>query len=497
MKIPALILITAFGLPPLSSAQDLPYESGSTGADGPLTIDIAPGIDKRRYFAATYDPVRGETLVYGGGHYRNWPIDYRFDQIKRDTWAWKNNAWTQKQAIGAPNNRYLTAMAYHPSTQLTVLYGGVANNGTFTWDGTTWTNASNAIPGTIGYQGMAHDGNPGVDEVIMFGGWNNAIALDTTWAWNGTTWTNKNPTNKPTARYHVKLAWDGSRNEIILFGGWDRTSALSDTWVWKDGDWTEKSPATVPPGRYDQAIGYDPVSEKIIMHGGWTASATGPQVHGDTWAWDGTDWTEITATKALTPRSSHMMVTNTDDDELLLIAGFDYHFGEQDDTWRWDSTANGGDGDWVQVAGSRYMIDMNAKPNGVWNHTSINVPAGVTVDFTPNAANTPVTWLASDEVNIQGSISVSGRPGNIRNNVAAMRTPGGPGGYAGGIGGTRDEVFNSTSGTPGLGPGGGQPGIAANQAGAWNFPKRLWQPLPRPSCRRFWRRWRSSHQHRP
>ena len=33
-------------------------------------------------------------------------------------------------------------------------------------------------------------------------------------------------------------------------------------------------------------------------------------------------------------------------------------------------------------------------PDGVLNYTTVTIPAGVTVSFTPNAANTPVTMLA-------------------------------------------------------------------------------------------------------
>lgn len=84
--------------------------------------------------------------------------------------------------------------------------------------------------------------------------------------------------------------------------------------------------------------------------------------------------------------------------------------------------------------------------DGVLNYTSINIPAGVTVTFTPNAANTPVYMLASGNVTIAGTIAVNG--GN-----ATATTPGigGPGGYPGGYAYT---PYNVTGGY-GLGPGGG------------------------------------------
>ncbi len=45
--------------------------------------------------------------------------------------------------------------------------------------------------------------------------------------------------------------------------------------------------------------------------------------------------------------------------------------------------------------------------NGVLNYTTINIPAGVTVTFNKNVANTPVYMLASGDVNIAGTIDVS------------------------------------------------------------------------------------------
>src|SRR3989304_1149591 len=42
-------------------------------------------------------------------------------------------------------------------------------------------------------------------------------------------------------------------------------------------------------------------------------------------------------------------------------------------------------------------------PSGVFNFTTVNVPAGVTVTFTRNATNTPVTLLATGAVTVAGT----------------------------------------------------------------------------------------------
>jgi hypothetical protein len=109
---------------------------------------------------------------------------------------------------------------------------------------------------------------------------------------------------------------------------------------------------------------------------------------------------------------------------------------------------------------------LTLPPDGVFNFTTINIPAGVTVRFARNAANTPVTLLASGNVTIAGTIDVSGSPGgsgvqgatNLVNNGGA----GGPGGFDGGDGA---DGLASTTGGSGLGPGGGAGGVVTGGAG--------------------------------
>ncbi len=110
------------------------------------------------------------------------------------------------------------------------------------------------------------------------------------------------------------------------------------------------------------------------------------------------------------------------------------------------------------------VIDMSQKPDGIWNYTTINIPVGVTVSFKKNAANTPVVWLASGDVNIGGEINLDGSAA-VNNVDPGNEAPGGPGGFAGGLGGRRADVSGFVAGTPGQGPGGGQPGTTGGQCG--------------------------------
>ena len=90
------------------------------------------------------------------------------------------------------------------------------------------------------------------------------------------------------------------------------------------------------------------------------------------------------------------------------------------------------------------VIDMADHPDGIYQYTSVNIPANVTVTFIPNANNSPVVWLVQGNCVISGTVDVSGQSAN-----GVGGSAGGPGGYRGGNGGS--------SPTPGQGPGGGLP----------------------------------------
>ena len=118
----------------------------------------------------------------------------------------------------------------------------------------------------------------------------------------------------------------------------------------------------------------------------------------------------------------------------------------------WSSTAQatfvsgstGADGAFNPTANTQLQLP----PDGIFNFTTVNIPSGVTVTFTKNAANTPVYILATGDVTVAGSIDVNGE-----NAPATAGGRGGIGGYDGGYGGGV-----RADGGKGLGPGGGNPG---------------------------------------
>jgi hypothetical protein len=125
---------------------------------------------------------------------------------------------------------------------------------------------------------------------------------------------------------------------------------------------------------------------------------------------------------------------------LALTASFAYAF---------TSGSTGADGAFNPASD----IQMQMPADGVFNFTTVDIPVGVTVTFIKNATNTPVYILATGDVDIAGTIDVSGGDAvNVSYGV------GGPGGFDGGVGGGNGKGGN------GLGPGGGSISTNADQS---------------------------------
>lgn len=78
-------------------------------------------------------------------------------------------------------------------------------------------------------------------------------------------------------------------------GGPDAEKVLGDTWAWTATGWLELHPAASPPARSGGSLGYDPTGKRMILYGGGNNfySQSIDPARNDTWAWDGSTWTEL------------------------------------------------------------------------------------------------------------------------------------------------------------------------------------------------------------
>lgn len=123
-----------------------------------------------------------------------------------------------------------------------------------------------------------------------------------------------------------------------------------------------------------------------------------------------------------------------------------------------DSGSTGADGAFAPTADTQLVMPQS----GIFNFTTVDIPVGVDVTFIKNAGNTPVTILASGDVNIAGVVTVNGGNATDVGNAPASSdgTPGvgGPGGSDGGRGGIYIATGDS-SGGEGFGLGAGRRGV--------------------------------------
>jgi len=107
-----------------------------------------------------------------------------------------------------------------------------------TWDGSDWTEQfPSRSPPPEGLHGMAYDATR--HEVVLFGGFGECCVFDHTGTWAGTTWTNEHPMHSPPARLDEGMAYDAARRQVVIFGGSGAFGdLLGDTWTWDGEDWT-------------------------------------------------------------------------------------------------------------------------------------------------------------------------------------------------------------------------------------------------------------------
>jgi hypothetical protein len=114
----------------------------------------------------------------------------------------------------------------------------------------------------------------------------------------------------------------------------------------------------------------------------------------------------------------------------------------------------------------KFNPPLNPAGDNIFNFTTINIPAGITVRLSSRVLSGPVFWLASGDVTLNGTVDLNGENGappspSLSGRVRAMP---GAGGFSGGVGGKEDISSPSASSTSpkaqsGDGPTGGLGGI--------------------------------------
>lgn len=246
--------------------------------------------------AAVVDSRRQQLITYGG----------RTNGRAVNTLSEWNGAGSHSAADTTPGARFHHAMAYDSARGRTVMYGGATparwDTDTWEWNGSSWMKLSVPGPGQRAAFRMVYDSHRRV--VVLFGGIGPPRAdgqpqeyLNDTWLWDGSTW-RRASVEGPAGRRDYSMAFDSRRGIVLLYGGaagsGPTTQRFADLWEWNGTVWKQVPQRTPTPGhRYVSAMAYDAARDRTVLYGGYSCANENRQcdVFGDTWEWDGVQWT--------------------------------------------------------------------------------------------------------------------------------------------------------------------------------------------------------------
>jgi hypothetical protein len=210
-------------------------------------------------------------------------------------------AWTVAPA--GPSARFDPAVAFDPSLNATILFGGAycitqGSCGSLgdTWElrQGVWTNLTADLavaPSPRAFAGMGWD--PVSHDLVLFGGGGAGSDFNDTWAFSGTSWELLDTPVAPPPLDSMSFVPMGN-GTFLLFGGRidlapNRPATDSgQTWELVNDSWVNRTSnySGAPDPRFQAAATYDPSRDQALVFGGWDATVLGRD---DTWtfSWSG------------------------------------------------------------------------------------------------------------------------------------------------------------------------------------------------------------------
>jgi hypothetical protein len=252
-------------------------------------------------------------------------------------------------SVNGPSARSGHRLVYDSDRHKVILFGG--NDGQnylndvweFDTASRTWSNitpGSGSMPIPRAYFGMAYDQTR--HKVVVYGGscstqFSNVGIVGDTWEFDPATrtWTQgANTIPIFVGLTGSALAYDPTRHQIIAFGGmpyWDW--GTDQTWAWDGTSWTDISPAGSPGKRHYHSMATDYVRNRIVMFGG-----RNPNALSDTWEWDGAHWTQVALTG---PQPNYRWVPGlafNESTNTTIMFGSGTAGQNLNDTWEWNGS---------------------------------------------------------------------------------------------------------------------------------------------------------------
>jgi hypothetical protein len=152
------------------------------------------------------------------------------------------------------------------------------------------------------------------------------------------------------------MTYDAATGLVVLFGGGPKP--FGDTWTWDGVDWTKQRPLHSPPARQALGMAYDAATGQVVLFGG----NDGQSILGDTWTWDGTDWTQQAPLHSPPPREYMGMAYDPASEQVVLFGGLGAGGHIQRDTWTWNGT------DWTRQSPAHRPLARWRLAMSSWSH---------------------------------------------------------------------------------------------------------------------------------
>ncbi|MEW6592916.1 MAG: kelch repeat-containing protein [Candidatus Hadarchaeota archaeon] len=274
------------------------------------------------------------------------------NQVRLSTF--RISAWARAVTNTPPRAISGISMAYHPSTENIVLFGGYkgsepSENTTWLYKPLTgrWENIDSGILSTVrpaAKRGITLVYDPKTDNIIFFGGNNGSTRENDTLMFNpaARTWENLITTQSTpiSLRSDYGMVYDPITENIIMFGGTTVATGIRETWMFNTitRRWDNLNIATQPSARYNVGMVYDPITENVVLYGG-RVSANEPLF--DTWMFKPSTrtWENVTPATRPEQRYAHSMVYDPFTENIVMFGGFTDGTGNQNDTWMFNPSA--------------------------------------------------------------------------------------------------------------------------------------------------------------
>ena len=153
-------------------------------------------------------------------------------------------------------------------------------------------------------------------------------------------------TTIPSVRRSGAMCFDGNGNRLILYGGVSPTPSLilNETWAFNGTTWTQLQPLGGALGRWGHQMVRNTVMNRLVTFGGRSPTISG--FANDSYQWNGTVWSDVPASNPPPARYLYGMAYDSGRDKIVLFGGR----GTLDtlgDTW--ELTNNGATWSWQLI----------------------------------------------------------------------------------------------------------------------------------------------------